>query len=61
MNAQELINKLEKLPKEYEILLVNSNSEFVSEENIWLNDVEVSYMGQSGYKDEGEIRFIGSE
>lgn len=56
MNAGELIKQLKKLPKDYEVLLHSTE-----ESNIWLSDLEVSFKGESGYEEEGEIRLIGTE
>ena len=59
MNAKELIELLEKCPQDLPIRFVNKDGE--DEENIWLNDIEISETGQSGYEVEGEIRLLGSE
>lgn len=62
MNGKELIallNNLTEEQKKLEIRLVSPlNNE--DDENVWLNDLEISNTGTSGYEEEGEIRLIGN-
>ena len=60
MNVGELIEELNKLPKNLSIRLVNCEPEN-DEENYWLTSVEASKTGESGYEVEGEVRIIGTE
>jgi hypothetical protein len=59
MNPKELIAILEKLPQDLPIRLVSKDGQ--DEENIWLNGIELSNTGDSGYECSGEIRLIGNE
>ena len=62
MTGKELLKLLSNLTEEQlelDINLVNSNSE--DTENIWLQELEVSNTGSSGYEVAGEIRLIGNE
>ena len=60
MNVQQLINKLEKLPKDLPIRTINPTSED-NEPNKWVYDIEASIDGQSGYEVFGEVRLLTSE
>jgi hypothetical protein len=57
MKAKDLIKLLEKCPPNLPVRLVIDGVE----ENIWVNGVEVSEKGESGYETSGEIRIVGSE
>ena len=62
MTGFELLQKLNRMSidqLEEPIRIINSDVD--DEENIWLNEIEVSQKGQSGYEESGEIRLIGSE
>lgn len=59
MKVKDLIQLLDNLTdeqKEYCILLVNNDID----DNVWLDSIEVSNTGDSGYEIGGEIRLIGS-
>ena len=71
MNVKELIQNLEHLDK---VLKQKNVNDFMSYEirliedinaddtiNSWLDTVEVSKRGSSGYEQNGELRLIGSE
>jgi hypothetical protein len=62
MNGKELLtllNNLTEEQKELEIRIVCPlNNE--DDENVWLNSLEISNTGRSGYEEEGEIRLIGN-
>ena len=61
MTGLDLLKKLQKMtPRQLaeDVRLLNGNED---EENIWLNNIEVSEKGDSGYESGGEIRLIGSE
>lgn len=63
MNAKQLIEMLNKLTdeqKEMDIVLINEQNEDDTA-NIWLDRIEVSNFGESGYEVGGEIRLIGNE
>jgi hypothetical protein len=62
MTGFELLQKLNRMSIDQlkePIRIINSDVD--DEENIWLNEIEVSQKGQSGYEESGEIRLIGSE
>lgn len=64
MNGEDLLKHLQKLtPKQLKepIRLIVPNDMDMDNENIWLNEIEVSEKGQSGYEVSGEIRLIGNE
>ena len=53
MKVKELIEKLKKLPQD---LPVRTDNQYRSENNQWVDGVEYSETGQSGYEIEGEVR-----
>ena len=55
MNVEQLIAELEKLPQDLEVRIVNEDIE----DNLWVDKIEFSVKGQSGYELEGEVRIIG--
>ena len=55
MNVKELIQELKKLPQD---LPVRIESQYPDGENQWLESVECSETGQSGYEIEGEVRLL---
>jgi len=58
-NVQELINALQQIEdKTLPIRFVNQSD--VDNENVWLNGLECSERGQSGFEVDGEIRLIGN-
>ena len=62
MNGYDLLQKLNAMSideLEQPVRLINEGVD--DEENIWVNDIEVSPKGSSGYELSGEIRIIGSE
>jgi hypothetical protein len=59
MNVGELMKKLEKLPQDLDIRMVDIDNE--DETNLWVVDIEVSNKGESGYELNGEVRLIVSE
>lgn len=59
MTVKELIDKLYKIPQDLEIRVVHDNRE--DEANEWVNEVEFSEKGQSGYEVYGEVRLLTSE
>ncbi len=56
MTVKELINELNKLPKNLPVKADN----FYSGDNEWVVDVEHSIKGESGYELCGEVRLITS-
>ena len=75
MTIEELIKDLKNLIKEYPEtkqypIRAIENSDWIQEPygdigdpkpNHWLVEVEVSFKGQSGYEQSGEVRLIGGE
>jgi len=64
MNGQDLLKHLQSLtPKQLKepIRLVVPNDMDMDNENIWLNEVEISVKGESGYEVGGEIRLVGNQ
>jgi hypothetical protein len=62
MTGYDLLQKLNAMSideLEQPIRIINEGVD--DEENIWVNDIEVSRKGESGYEENGEIRIIGSE
>jgi hypothetical protein len=62
MTGYDLLQKLNAMSideLEQPIRIINEDVD--DEENIWVNDIEVSRKGESGYEENGEIRIIGSE
>ena len=57
MNVKELIQKLKKLPQD---LPVRTDNQYPNGENEWIESVEYSETGQSGYEIEGEVRLTTS-
>jgi hypothetical protein len=53
MNVKELIHELKKLPQD---LPVRTDNRYPNGENEWIESVEYSETGQSGYELEGEVR-----
>lgn len=53
MNVKELIQELKKLPQD---LPVRTDNGYPNGENEWIDSVEYSETGQSGYELEGEVR-----
>ena len=62
MNGYDLLQRLNAMTIDELMQPVRLINEGVDdEENIWVNDIEVSQKGSSGYELSGEIRIIGSE
>jgi len=60
--VKELIDALQKIEDKTLPVRILPNF-FIDDddaENIWLNSVEASDKGQSGYEESGEVRLIGS-
>jgi len=58
MNIQQLINYLQSVEdKTLPIRIINDSE--VDGENYWLNKIELSDTGNSGYEIKGELRLIG--
>tara|TARA_R110000787_G_scaffold44300_2_gene108798 strand:- start:3503 stop:3748 length:246 start_codon:yes stop_codon:yes gene_type:complete len=57
MKVKELIEKLKKLPQD---LPVRTENKDFKGENEWVDNVEYSETGQSGYEIEGEVRLTTS-
>ena len=57
MNVKELIQELKKLPQD---LPVRTDNLYPNGENEWIESVEFSETGQSGYEIEGEVRLLTS-
>ena len=58
MNIQKLINYLQSVEdKTLPIRIINDSE--VDGENYWLNKIELSDTGNSGYEIKGELRLIG--
>lgn len=61
MKAKDLIKLLEKMPQDLPVRILIDHEDHDDDENYWVNKVEVSKKGSSGYELEGEIRILGSE
>ena len=65
MTVEDLINVLQKIEDKSLLIRVIETNDFDIDgnpkPNFWLNEIEVSEKGQSGYEQNGEIRFIGDE
>jgi len=64
MTVQELINKLNKIEDKtlfVRVLENNPHNPDFNMENYWLDEIEISDTGQSGYELHGEVRLIGVE
>ena len=65
MTVKDLINVLQKIEDKSLLIRVIETNDFDIDgnpkPNFWLNEIEVSEKGQSGYEQNGEIRFIGDE
>ena len=65
MPVKDLINVLQKIEDKSLLIRVIETNDFDIDgnpkPNFWLNEIEVSEKGQSGYEQNGEIRLIGSE
>lgn len=61
MKAKDLIKLLEKMPQNLPVRIIIDQEGHEDDENYWVNKVEVSKKGSSGYELEGEIRILGSE
>lgn len=60
MNINELINILNKVEdKSLPIRIIKFNEDDLYEDNLWLEEVQVSDTGSSGYEIEGEVRLYG--
>ena len=58
MNIQQLINYLKSVEDKTLPIRIVKDGE-VDEENYWLDKIELSDKGNSGYEIEGELRLIG--
>ena len=58
MNIQQLINYLQSVEDKTLPIRIVKDGE-VDEENYWLDKIELSDKGNSGYEIEGELRLIG--
>ena len=65
MTVEDLINVLQKIEDKSLLIRVIETNDFDIDgnpkPNFWLNEIEVSEKGQSGYEQNGAIRLIGSE
>jgi len=65
MTVEDLINVLQKIEDKSLLIRVIETNDFDIDgnpkPNFWLNEIEVSEKGQSGYEQNGEIRLIGGE
>tara|TARA_A100001515_G_scaffold68250_1_gene54277 strand:- start:239 stop:436 length:198 start_codon:yes stop_codon:yes gene_type:complete len=65
MKVKDLINVLQKIEdKSLSIRVIETNDFDIDgnpKPNFWLDEIEVSEKGQSGYEQNGEIRLIGRE
>jgi hypothetical protein len=68
MNVQQLIQALEKVEDKTLPIRVIEEKDYYengdAKPNFFISydtDIEVSYTGQSGYEQSGEVRLIGSE
>ena len=57
MNVKELIEELKKLPQD---LPVRTDNRYPEGEYEWIDGVECSRIGESGYELEGEVRLLTS-
>tara|TARA_X000001036_G_C20410218_1_gene696718 strand:+ start:205 stop:405 length:201 start_codon:yes stop_codon:yes gene_type:complete len=57
MNVKELIQELKKLPQD---LPIRTDNRYPEGENEWIDGVECSRTGESGYEIEGEVRLLTS-
>ena len=57
MNVKELIEELKKLPQN---LPIRTDNRYPEGENEWIDGVECSRTGESGYEIEGEVRLLTS-
>jgi len=57
MNAKELIEELKKLPQD---LPIRTYNKYTEEGNEWIDGIEHSETGSSGYELEGEVRLLTS-
>ena len=57
MNVKELIEELKKLPQD---LPIRTDNQYPEGENEWIDGVECSRKGESGYELEGEVRLSTS-
>jgi hypothetical protein len=55
MKVEDLIKELLKLPQD---LPVRTENEYPNGENEWIEGLEYSETGQSGYEIEGEVRLL---
>ncbi len=64
MTVQELIDALNTIENKdlcVRVLENNPHNPNFNMENYWLDEIEVSDTGQSGYELHGEVRLIGGE
>lgn len=61
MNVKELIKKLENLPQDLPIRVVNTEENVKAFENEWVYDIDFSETGQSGFEYCGEVRLLTAE
>lgn len=64
MTVQELIDALNTIENKdlcVRVLENNPHNPDFNMENYWLNEIEISDTGQSGYELHGEVRLIGGE
>ncbi len=57
MNVKELIEELKNLPQD---LPIRTDNRYLEGENEWIDGVECSRTGESGYEIEGEVRLLTS-
>tara|TARA_R100001530_G_scaffold129818_1_gene100358 strand:- start:427 stop:621 length:195 start_codon:yes stop_codon:yes gene_type:complete len=64
MTVQELIDALNTIENKdlcVRVLENNPHNPDFNMENYWLDEIEISNTGQSGYELHGEVRLIGGE
>jgi hypothetical protein len=61
MNVKELIKKLENLPQDLPIRVVNTEENVKAFENEWVYELECSETGESGFEYCGEVRLLTTE
>ena len=64
MTVQELIDELNTIENKdlcVRVLENNPHNPDFNMENYWLDEIEISDTGQSGYELHGEVRLIGVE
>ena len=64
MTVQELIDALNTIENKdlcVRVLENNPHNPNFNMENYWLDEIEISDTGQSGYELHGEVRLIGGE